>query len=229
MNMNLNLKISSGKQRRSVQYKPLLWLLVIPLLNIVYELLNHSGDNVHSLVTSLDVSTPFIPVFIIPYVLWYPFLLGVLVLILRKNVQKYYQTVLALCMGLILCDLIYICFQTMVPRPEVAPNGFLHQLVSLVYASDKPFNCFPSIHVLTSTLMIAGSSIIRWKIRIPIVVVAWSIIASTLFIKQHVIADVIAGMLAAKLVFELSGRLLPFLQNRMATRNAKGGRYENHK
>ncbi|MCD9023975.1 phosphatase PAP2 family protein [Cohnella silvisoli] len=223
----MNHSLTEQSQRFS--YKPLLWLLAIPLLNVLYALQNGPGDKVHSLVTSVDINTPFIPAFAIPYVIWYPFLFLTLVLILRKSEKQYYQTLLALCMGLILCNLVYAFFQTTVPRPEVPSTGFLNHLVSFVYANDEPFNCFPSIHVLTSSLMIAGSSVLGWKIRIPVVVIALSIIASTLFIKQHVIADVMAGMLVAKFMFWCSGQLLPIIRHRLTSRNQRGLPYADHK
>ncbi|RKP56161.1 inositol phosphorylceramide synthase [Cohnella endophytica] len=195
-------------------YKPLLWLLAIPLLNLLYALQNHSSTGVQSLVTEVDRNTPFIPAFSVPYLLWYPFLFIVLTLILLRDKRQYYRTLLSLCLGLLVSNLIFLMFQTTVPRPEVPAMGTFNRLVSLVYANDEPYNCFPSIHVMTSTLMLFGSAALRWQVRIPVVVFALSIIASTLFIKQHVIADVLAGILIAPLVYWAADLLLEKLSSR---------------
>ncbi|MFC4303908.1 phosphatase PAP2 family protein [Cohnella boryungensis] len=195
-------------------YKPLLGLLAIPAINILYVLQNRAGGTALSLETEVDRSFPFVPEFSLPYALWYPFLLLVMVLILRKDKLEYYRTLLSLCLGLLLSNLVFLLFQTTVPRPEVEPTGMFNQLVLFVYANDQPYNCFPSVHVLTSALMIYGSRALKWRAKIPIAVVAVSIIASTVYIKQHVFADVMGGLLAAKLVFWLAGELMRLLAAR---------------
>ncbi|MEK3877890.1 hypothetical protein [Paenibacillus sp. FSL M7-0420] len=59
-------------------YLSLLWLAAIPSLNIFYGILNRPGDHVSSLAVALDSMIPFVPAFIIPYILWYPFITGAL-------------------------------------------------------------------------------------------------------------------------------------------------------
>lgn len=227
--MKTNVSIAGNiKSSRAGTYLPLLGLLAIPIINILYLLQNHGGDHVQSLVTEVDRDTPFIPAFSVPYLLWYPFLLLVFVLIVRKDKWEYYRTLLAFCTGLLLSNVIYLMFQTTVPRPEVASTGFFDNLVMLVYKGDEPYNCFPSIHVMTSTLMILGSRALGWRMRVPIFLFASSIIASTLFIKQHVIADVFAGILLAKFVFWLAGYLVPIVRKRTMAEKAGRTRYANY-
>jgi len=203
---------------RKTDWKPLLALLAIPAINVLYVLQNRPNGNVLSLATEVDGNIPFISAFALPYAIWYPFMLAVFVLILRKDKTEYYRSVLATCLGLLLSNLVFLLFQTTVPRPEVPPDGFFNRLVSFVYDNDQPYNCFPSVHVMTSALMVYGSRALRLKARFPIAIVAAAIIASTLFIKQHVLADVMGGLLAAKLVYWLAGELLPVLANRFSSR-----------
>lgn len=217
-----------NQNRRFSNYKPLWGLLAIPVLNVLYLLQNHPRDGVQSLVTEVDRNTPFIPEFAVPYLIWYPFLFLVFVMILRADKREYDRTLLACCLGLLASNLIFSLFQTTVPRPEVGSTGFFNHLVSYVYAGDKPYNCFPSVHVMTSTLMILGSRALNWKLRVPVILVASSIIASTLFIKQHVIADVMAGMLVARFVFWFAEYLLPIIRLRLMTGNAKRARYADY-
>lgn len=53
---------------------PVLLILLIPLVNILYGVLNNGNGIVHSLVTDIDRMVPFVKAFVVPYVLWYPFL-----------------------------------------------------------------------------------------------------------------------------------------------------------
>ncbi|OPA73396.1 inositol phosphorylceramide synthase [Paenibacillus selenitireducens] len=194
-----------NQKRRWVDYKPLLWVLAIPILNIFYGLTNHPGPGIHFLATTLDEQTPFIPAFIVPYISWYPFMIITLLLIFRKNLQVYYQAMLALCCGLILSYLVYFCFQTMVLRPPVEESGILNMLVRFVYDTDQPYNCFPSIHVFTSCVMYRYASIFATRGRIFVKGLAILIIFSTLFVKQHVIADVVGGWILAETMVRCAG------------------------
>ncbi|OXS53132.1 hypothetical protein B1A99_30480 [Cohnella sp. CIP 111063] len=201
-------------KRGAAAWRPLLWLLLIPAINLLYVLQNRAAGNARSLVTEVDGSIPFVPAFALPYSLWYPFLFVVFVLVLRKDKREYFRLLLAFCLGLLLSNLVFLVFQTTVPRPEIGTEGFFHGIVSFIYANDQPYNCFPSVHVLTSALMIYGARRLGMAAKIPIAVVAVSIIVSTVFIKQHVIADVMAGLLAAKLVFWLAGELIRRFERR---------------
>ncbi|MFD0619657.1 inositol phosphorylceramide synthase [Paenibacillus sp. GCM10027629] len=190
---------------------PLLWLLVIPVLNIFYMVLNHGGEQVYNLMTDLDNAIPFLPVFIIPYVLWYPFLIGVFVLLCLKNRSIYYQTLLAVILGLIGSYLIYYVFQTTVPRPELHNNGILIQMVKGIYTLDGPYNCFPSIHVLTSYLLWIGARschAIPSSVKMIIGAISWSIITSTFFVKQHALLDAVGAIILAEIVFRFAALLL---------------------
>lgn len=209
---------SRSVKRGAAAWKPLLWLLLIPTLNLLYVFQNRAAADAWSLMTEVDASLPFVPAFALPYSLWYPFLFVVFALVLRKDRREYFRLLLAFCLGLLLSNLVFLLFQTTVPRPEIGSDGFFHGLVSFIYTNDQPYNCFPSVHVLTSALMVYGSRVLSRAAKIPIFVVAASIIVSTVMIKQHVIADVLAGLLAAKLVFWLSGALIARLSERKRSR-----------
>ncbi|MNU82214.1 Undecaprenyl-diphosphatase BcrC [compost metagenome] len=196
---------------RLADYKPLLWILVIPVLNVFYGILNNGNGHVSSLVTVMDEQIPFVPAFIVPYLLWYPFVLIMLIVLFVKNARVYYRTLLALGLGLIACYLIYYFFQTTITRPQASGNGILLQLVRLVYEADGAYNCFPSIHVLTSYLMLKGMSDCNNFSRASrkiILTASWSVTISTVFVKQHVLLDIIGAIVLAELVYLAVGRWL---------------------
>ncbi|MBW7454363.1 phosphatase PAP2 family protein [Paenibacillus sepulcri] len=195
------------------RYLPLLWMLAIPVLNVFYEILNRAGAHVSSLATGLDERTPFLPAFIIPYLIWYPFIMIMLIVLFMKSRTVYYRTLLALSLGLIGCYLTYYFYQTTISRPTITEHGLFYSLVNMIYHSDGPYNCFPSIHVLTSYLMLKGvssctnlSRMTRWFV----VVMGWSIIVSTVFVKQHVWLDMAGAILLAEMMYYAAGTwLLP--------------------
>jgi len=76
----------------------------------------------------------------------------------------------------------------------------------MVYKADQPYNCFPSIHVLSCYLMMKAIYKSSIKNRVNQAVVYSNsiiIILSTLFVKQHVILDVASGILVGELVYRL--------------------------
>jgi membrane-associated phospholipid phosphatase len=183
----------------------LLWLLSIPLIGTLYSLQNHAKPVVHVLSTQLDRATPFVPFFSVFYFIWYPFIFISLFLILQKKSSAYYQTLVAICIGILLANAIFLVFPTFVPRPQLGEGW--NFFVPITYRLDEPYNGFPSIHVLTCYLILQGSRVLTTSSRRAVVVIAWLIILSTLFIKQHVIADAAAGIALGEIVFRITGRL----------------------
>jgi membrane-associated phospholipid phosphatase len=199
---------------------PLLWLVSIPLIGTLYSLQNHAKPVVHVLSTQLDRATPFIPFFSVFYFIWYPFIFITLFLILQKRSSAYYQTLVAVCFGILLANVIFMVFPTHVPRPQLGEGW--NFFVPITYRLDEPYNGFPSIHVLTCYLMLRGSGILPMSSRLPVTVIAWLIILSTLFIKQHVIADVAAGIALGEIVFRITGRLIKARKQTLSQESAVG-------
>ncbi|MBK1813980.1 inositol phosphorylceramide synthase [Clostridium sp. YIM B02505] len=178
-------------------------LFVLPyfIIGVLYQYFNKPiNGNVHSLMTSIDRSIPFVKAFIIPYYIWYVFIGFTILFLLVNNTREYYKYVICLCVSELICICIYLVFQTTVPRPIVDGNDFLSILVKNIYEIDRPYNCFPSIHVLTTSI----TMIFLWKnkdlktwFKIMIQIVGISIILSTLFVKQHAIIDAVAGGILA--------------------------------
>ncbi|RJG23586.1 phosphatase PAP2 family protein [Paenibacillus thiaminolyticus] len=190
------------------QYRPLLWMLAIPVLNIFYGIQNRPGPRTYSLSTGWDERIPFVPEFIVPYIVWYPFIILTLFFLFRRRPSVYYRTLLALCLGLVICYMTYFFFQTTVARPDIEGSGMFDTLVRIIYWTDMPYNCFPSIHVLTSCLMYRSSLVFQARTRHFIRFTAAAIILSTLFVKQHVIADLFAGWFVAVFTYWMAGVIL---------------------
>ena len=186
--------------------KSLSLMLTIPVSNIIYTFLNNPKRGTHSLVTDLDQSVPFLKIFILPYLMWYVFILGTLVYFCFKDKKIYYRTLWAINLSLLIAYGFYYFFQTHVPRPELAGNDLLTHLIAFVYNTDQPYNAFPSIHVLLSFLMIKAVNRYSAKNIYNITLVylpAILIIAATQFVKQHVLLDLFSAVAIGGLVFDI--------------------------
>ncbi|UYZ20164.1 phosphatase PAP2 family protein [Mesobacillus jeotgali] len=191
----------------------LLLLLIMPVLGLIYKILNNNPREAVILSTDLDDKIPFLPVFIIPYIIWYAFILGYLVYFWYKDTRVYLKTLTLIVIGELVCFVIYFFFQTTVPRPNLVGNGILIELVGMIYSHDQPYNAFPSIHVLTTFAIILGNINIRNKhiihsIFVP--VMGSLIIISTLFVKQHFILDMFASMFLTSFIYGIVFELIEF-------------------
>ncbi|NHM31038.1 phosphatase PAP2 family protein [Neobacillus terrae] len=189
----------------------LLLLSVWPVLGLIYQVLNEHPQKAADISTSFDHNIPFIPIFIIPYILWYAYMFVYLVYFCFKDTKVYIKTLIMIVLAELVCFTIYFFFQTTVPRPDPQGNTQIIHLVKSIYANDQPYNCFPSIHVLTTFSIMLGSLNLQKKHllnTISIHLFGSLIIISTLFVKQHVILDMIGSMFLTTfiygIVFEIS-------------------------
>ncbi|MEK4276229.1 phosphatase PAP2 family protein [Paenibacillus sp. FSL R7-0026] len=159
---------------------------------------------------------PFVPAFIIPYLLWYPFIPGALIALAFKDKRTYFQTLIALCSGLVISYIFFALFQTAIERPNIeGEEGFLITMVDYIYRNDQPYNCFPSIHVLTSYLILRGTRVFGRAIWAMTSAFSIVIIVSTVLVKQHVVVDIAGGILVGELCFRLAGTTLHALSSRV--------------
>jgi len=181
-----------------------LFALSIPLISITYPLLNQNRGNTNDLFTFVDKLIPFNKFFIFPYISWYIFIAifsGVLCIL---DKERYFKLLITLNIGMITCYMIYYFYPTYVQRPMVKGNDFISNLVMNLYAVDNPYNCFPSIHVLNSVLIALhiyeSEKVGKWT-KVICLIMSASIILSTMFIKQHYFADVVAGVIFAYILY----------------------------
>ncbi|WP_052404819.1 phosphatase PAP2 family protein [Bacillus rubiinfantis] len=182
----------------------LLFLLVMPVLGGIYQRLNGRSHKAVDFITPLDHVIPFVPIFIIPYILWYAYIFCYLVYFCFKDTRVYLKTLMLIVIGELICFVIYFFFQTTVPRPPVTGDDFLTTLVQWIYLKDQPYNCFPSIHVLTTFAIMLAALHIKNKHLINnlfIHIGGSLIIISTLFVKQHVIFDMIGSMFLVSFLY----------------------------
>jgi len=117
------------------------------------------------------------------------------------------ETLAAMLLAAALGALTFLCFPTELARQNPPVEGFQGALWALIYGTDVPGNCLPSLHAALAGL--AGRALwhrgAAWRIAGPL----WAalVLASTLTTKQHIVLDAVAGLALVPLVLILLGRL----------------------
>lgn len=189
------------------EYRHLLAVLTIALQGLIYlQITPLATQDSVQVNTSLDDLIPYLSWFVIFYVAWMPLLYIAFIYLGMTNRSLYWRTIIAYNAAVTVSNLIFISFPTSMPRPEISGNDIFNMLVLFIYNHDQPVNCFPSIHCLTTYLLFI--SMIRHQLfsvgmRVLFSVFFWSIIASTVFIKQHALVDVTGGILLAEMAYRV--------------------------
>lgn len=162
----------------------------------------------HVIHMGIDDYIPFIEIFVIPYFLWFAYIAVVVLFFFFQNKKEYYQLCAFLATGMTL----FLIISTLWPnghhlRPSVMPrDNIFTQMISSLYHTDTATNICPSIHVYNS--LAAHFAIIKsteckhrkW-VRIASLILASSIILSTIMIKQHSVFDVLTAFLLAGIMY----------------------------
>lgn len=164
----------------------------------------------HIVHMAVDDYIPFIEIFIIPYLLWFGYVALAIAWFFFKDVQDFYK----ICTFLFVGMTVFLVISTVYPnghylRPRVfeRDNIFI-SMVKGLYMIDTPTNLFPSIHVYNSLgvhLAVMHSEKLKekkWIRRISFVLMC-TIIASTMFLKQHSVFDVVTGCVMALVMYTL--------------------------
>ena len=89
-------------------------------------------------------------------------------------------------------------YPTVAPRPpEVVGDGFAAWGLRFLYDADPPYNCFPSLHVAHSFVSALACYRLDRRLGYGALFCASLVAISTLFTKQHYIADVAGGIVLA--------------------------------
>lgn len=158
---------------------------------------------------ALDRAVPVEPAWLLVYASLYIFVIVLPVLVVRqrelfrRGLQGYLTVMLVAYAG-------FLLFPTAAPRPqEVSGTGFGASSLRLLYDLDPPYNCFPSLHVAYSFV----AALTCWRVHrgVGIAAAVWAALigVSTLYTKQHYVADVIVGALSAYPAYLLFLRSYP--------------------
>lgn len=176
---------------------------LIPLYVFIPEF---AAGPVHVPELKIDHLIPLQPVWALIYGAVYAFLILLPILVVRQH-DLISRTVFAYLTVWLTAYIFFLFYPTVAPRPaEMDGDGFAAWILRSLYSADPPYNCFPSLHVAHSFVSAFAISRVHRRIGAGAIVCASLVGLSTLFTKQHYVADVIAGIVLA------SGAYLVFLR-----------------
>lgn len=150
---------------------------------------------------SLDDYIPFCEVFLIPYLFWFVFLVGMILYTFFFEVPAFKKLMWYIIVTYTFTIIIYLIYPTAQElRPEVFPrDNVFTRFLEWFYTFDTNTNVNPSLHVIGSFAVMYAAwhserfSSRGWKAAFTVTALLISI--STVFVKQHSIIDVISGVL----------------------------------
>lgn len=171
------------------------------------RLLAHSWHH-YDMTTPLDQAIPFLPWTITIYFGCYLFwcINYYLCSVQPDSDRDRFFCADALAKGI--CFLFFLLIPTTNIRPEVTDTNIWGNLMKFLYQIDAADNLFPSIHCLVSWFCWIG---VRKRKDIPALYRYFSLLAaaavciSTITTRQHVLADVIGGVVIAEICYYLAG------------------------
>ena len=133
------------------------------------------------------------------------------ILICREDRAICYRFLAAEAIAKVICGLFFVFLPTTNVRPELTGSDPFTWVLGVIYFLDRPVNLFPSIHCMD--VWFAWQGLLPCKkvpraYKIFSFVFAGLVFCSVLFTKQHVLVDIIGGVLVAEVGFLLE-KIIP--------------------
>ncbi|MDO4556129.1 MAG: phosphoesterase, partial [Lachnospiraceae bacterium] len=130
------------KEKNKKQYHHIWWFLIYGMFYLLcFFILENMGGEIHIIHSSLDEYIPFCEYFVIPYVLWFLYIVGTWIhfAFVSKSKQEYQQLTATLCIGMT----IFLIISFIYPnghelRPELSGNSIYKELLKIIYYVDTP-------------------------------------------------------------------------------------------
>ncbi len=195
----------------SPEYKHLMLLIYWPIYGIafLYAERFYKVENYYEMYCKLDDLIPFEEIFLIPYLFWFIFLIGIHVYTMFYDIKSFKKLMYFIILTYSISTIIFFVFPTFQNlRPtEFSRDNILTRFISSFYQFDTNTNVCPSLHVVGSLAVMFTAwnckKLQSLKCKISFAVVAFLISISTLFLKQHSILDVIAALAVSFIAYPI--------------------------
>lgn len=196
-----------------------LLVLLVPFYLGLADRARTSGP--HAPALALDHLFPLTPAWAPVYGALYLFLILLPVFVIQQQdaIRRTFWAYIAVWTFSYAC---FAAYPTVAPRPDFVPGeGFAAWGLRFLYDADPAYNCFPSLHVAHSFLSAFASSRVHRGLGRFAVSSAALVAISTVYTKQHYVADAVAGTLLAAAAYAVFFRThrrgdVPELHRRVA-------------
>lgn len=193
---------------------------------LIFGILENRKVGYHVISFGIDGYIPFCEYFVIPYLLWFAYVAVAVLVLGIKDKEECGRLVSFLIAGMTIFLIISAVFPNghhLRPR-AFARDNFCVDLVKMLYRVDTSTNIVPSIHVYNSigvmiacfrTKLLKNHRITKWAL----VLLGFSIICSTVLIKQHSMLDVMSACILSAALYSVCFK--SEMQQSQKTANAK--------
>lgn len=168
------------------------WIIYAAMFFLSERIFSHQEYT--NISCAADYLIPFCEFFVVPYFLWFPYFIGMLIYGLAAEreifdrMMRYYMVTLTI---IILTYTFFPTCQTLRPDTFSRDNIFVY-FVKLLYSMDTNTNILPSGHIIGSVGAALGaiySKKFKPWFKVLMIVFGVLICASTVFLKQHSLVD----------------------------------------
>lgn len=192
------------------KYRHFLLLLLFIPNQMFFAYAEKTVKPVYFMFSVIDTHISFVKQFIIPYLFWYVYMIGTFIylgFVSRRDFCRLFAFIMG---GMTISCIIYILFpngQNLRPVIANASDVYL-KLIKDIYTVDTPTNVAPSMHVLNSIAVHAAVVNYKplgkkWWVNISSFICMVLISASTVFVKQHSILDVMWACVLSFVLYTL--------------------------
>lgn len=179
-----------------------LLLFIFLLVKSIYLPLNKRKSKYYWKI-KFDDSIPFIPVFIIPYLGYFFYIIATIIYLWNtKYINVFFVTYI---ISYILAGLFWFFIPNGVKRPKIYRKDIFSRLTALIYKYDDDGNGFPSAHIFATLTCSYFLFLAFPEYLVLILSMTFLISVSTVFVKQHYILDIVGGIIFFLLSITLGG------------------------
>lgn len=192
-----------------------LWLLLYwPLFGLCFTFAErfYTPDSFYPIWCPLDDLIPFCELFVLPYLFWFVFLIGMHAYLLFRDADTFKKMMAYIMLTYSVSLIIYFLFPNcQLLRPEsFARDNVLTRFMEGFYRFDTNTNVCPSLHVVgTLAVFFASLHVPRFSSRgwrCFFSLSALLICLSTVFLKQHSVLDILAALPICYIAYRLCYR-----------------------
>lgn len=185
-------------------------LIYLPWFFFLENKITMDYPGIHIINGPLDDMIPFCEIFIIPYFLWFAYILvSCIFMVLKADNQEFIRFALSLITGMSVCMIICMIYPNgLTLRPDSTSDTIFGKMIAELYATDTPTNVFPSIHVYNSIVVHIAIEKCNYlknhrHIKNASLILCILICMSTVFLKQHSLYDVAGAIILAGIIYFL--------------------------
>lgn len=199
------------------EHKHILLFLAVPVYMASFFLVEKIVGNDHafwSVLLPVDDLIPFWEWAVFPYIMWYPVMAVMAFYLYFTDARAFKRYLLYFIIGFFTT----VAFCVIVPngtaadfRPDTEALGRSNIATKIlndfIWKNDTYTNVLPSLHVVGTLMVVFGFFDSKLKknkaLGAFVILLSTAIIASTVFVKQHAILDVIVGAVYSALLYVL--------------------------